>query len=49
MEKGFENSMRRICISCGSLIHKSAEKDPYVCRHCEYEEGIDISKYWLDK
>jgi len=41
--------MIRICISCGSSVYKSAKQDPYICRDCENEKGIDIRKYWLDK
>lgn len=27
--------MRNICISCGTMILKSALSDPYLCRDCE--------------
>ncbi len=27
--------VRNICISCGTMILKSAVNDPYLCRDCE--------------
>jgi hypothetical protein len=30
-------------------ITKSAVNDPYLCRTCEQEQGIEIGRYgWLD-
>ena len=26
---------RKRCISCGYIIHKSGQSDPYLCRDCE--------------
>jgi hypothetical protein len=40
---------RLVCISCGSPISKSAFGDPYVCRSCESDHGIEAERYsWLD-
>ncbi len=36
------------CVSCGNTIFKSAKQDPYMCRVCEVNIGLDIEKYWLD-
>ena len=40
---------RLVCISCGAPIAKSAHGDPYVCRSCETEHGVELGRYaWLD-
>lgn len=40
---------RNYCISCGKTIEKTAFGDPYVCRGCEADHGVDIGRYrWLD-
>ena len=41
---------RLMCISCGSPIVKVAFGDPYVCRSCENDHGVDDERYaWLDR
>ena len=41
---------RLVCISCGNPIYKSALGDPYVCRSCEADHGVDQERYWwLDR
>ncbi|MBW3004879.1 hypothetical protein KY310_03530 [Candidatus Woesearchaeota archaeon] len=40
---------KRRCVSCGLSINKSAVDDPYMCRECENDHGIEIDRYlWLD-
>ena len=40
---------RMHCISCGHRIHKVAIDDPFMCRACELEHGIEMDRYkWLD-
>jgi hypothetical protein len=40
---------RNKCISCGGSITKSASLDPYICRECENEHGIELERYkYLD-
>ena len=40
---------RKKCVSCGTNIKKSAMDDPYMCRDCESDHGIDLDRYlWLD-
>ena len=40
---------RKRCISCGSVIVKSASQDPYICRKCENEHGVELERYkYLD-
>jgi|TARA_B100002003_G_C13829395_1_gene407759 hypothetical protein len=40
---------RKICISCGFIILKSALHDPYLCRDCEYLIMGDEGRYsYLD-
>ena len=37
------------CTSCGMTILKSATDDPYLCRTCEQERGVEIGRFdWLD-
>ena len=37
------------CTSCGMTIQKSATDDPYLCRTCEQEQGVEIGRFdWLD-
>lgn len=42
--------MKRIkCTSCGVPIHKSAFEDPYICRGCEHDHGVDLERFdYLD-
>jgi len=39
---------RRICVSCGSKIMKSAFHDPYLCRECEKEVKEEQRFAFLD-
>ncbi|MBW2986526.1 hypothetical protein KY333_04105 [Candidatus Woesearchaeota archaeon] len=40
---------KRKCISCGWTVEKSALNDPYTCRDCEHDHGIEEERYlWLD-
>jgi hypothetical protein len=36
------------CVSCGKIIFKSGREDPFLCRLCERNKGIDVEKYWFD-
>lgn len=41
--------MRRLCISCGQPVIKSAFEDPAMCRACERAHGVELERYaWLD-
>ena len=40
---------RTKCVTCGSLIFKSASLDPNLCRECEHENGTELERYrYLD-
>jgi hypothetical protein len=41
---------RLVCISCGNPIVKSAFADPYICRACEADHGVEERRFsWLDR